>query len=186
MKYASAPADAIARASAIDGWMSETELLWLASRAREAKVIVEVGSYKGRSTRALADNCPGVVYAVDPWDGIYVFDSGRECPIETRQWEVFARNMVDHLDLGKVVALKHQFKDALAVLPTGVDLVFLDGDHRYESVVQDIAWGSGLLRPGGILSGHDYAHAEWPGVKRAVDLAFSDTQVVDSIWWRVQ
>jgi predicted O-methyltransferase YrrM len=53
----------IARALATDGWMSEAELFWLATQAQQHRRIVELGSFLGRSTRALADHTPGIVYA---------------------------------------------------------------------------------------------------------------------------
>jgi len=64
------------------------------------------------------------------------------------------------------------------------DLIFIDGDHRYCGVTADIPAALLLLKPGGVLCGHDYTNAEWPGVKRAVDEAFGGAhQLVDSIWW---
>jgi len=51
-----------------------------------------------------------------------------------------------------------------------MDLVFLDGDHSYEGVCDDIrAWQS-KVKPGGYLGGHDYENPDFPfpGVKRAV------------------
>src|SRR5947199_8512111 len=59
----------ISKALSIQGWMSEPELNWLAETAQTAKVIVEVGSHVGRSTRALADNTQGTLIAVDDWYG---------------------------------------------------------------------------------------------------------------------
>jgi hypothetical protein len=59
----------LANALAIDGWMSEREVAWLAHMAAQHHRIVELGSWKGRSTRALGDNTPGTVWAVDTWAG---------------------------------------------------------------------------------------------------------------------
>ena len=48
-----------------------------------------------------------------------------------------------------------------------LDLVFIDGDHSFEAVRDDLdAWWP-TLRPGGTLAGHDYAIYS-PGVVRAV------------------
>ena len=49
------------------------------------------------------------------------------------------------------------------------DLVYLDANHHYEFVKQDlIAWWS-KVRPGGFLLGDDYMTYGWPGVTRAVN-----------------
>ncbi len=60
---------------------------------------------------------------------------------------------------------------AAAKTPDGLDFVFIDADHSYEGCRKDIEAWSKKLRPGGLLSGHDYDNVEFPqwGVKRAVD-----------------
>ena len=50
-----------------------------------------------------------------------------------------------------------------------MDLIFIDGDHAYEGVNDDIALWTPKLRDGGILSGHDYDDSLHPGVVRAVN-----------------
>lgn len=56
-----------------------------------------------------------------------------------------------------------------------LDLVFLDGDHRYRSVVEDIDSWSRHLRPGGLIVFHD--HGAFDGVTRAVDERFPDRKL---------
>ncbi len=70
------------------------------------------------------------------------------------------------------------------------DLVFIDAEHSYEGVKQDIQLWSPLLRSGGILCGHDY-HGEYgaryPGVKEAVDELLGEDnieQLPDCVWLR--
>lgn len=181
----------ITRARAITGWMDGKELRWLARTARSCQIIVEVGSYQGRSTRALADHCAGVVYAVDPWDGGYVNDDGTQAKwIDTQGAAArFRANLADHLATGRVVAIPGTLEQAMSRLEAlGVagraDLVFIDADHRYEPVMADIVLADRLVRPGGIVAGHDFGHPTWPGVKRAVDECFgADVQLCRMIWW---
>ena len=48
-----------------------------------------------------------------------------------------------------------------------LDLVFIDGDHSYDAVVDDIEAWEPKVRPGGVLGGHDFA-VNFEGVIRAV------------------
>ncbi len=165
----------IKKALEITGWMSEEELTWLAKRAKECKIIVEFGCFMGRSTRALADNTDGIIYAVDPWNGNY------QGNINTYVLPEFKKNLSDHIESGKVIPVRNfsvnfELKDK-------VDLVFIDGDHSYKGVINDLKKGIDLLRIDGILCGHDYANPVIPEVKKAINDSLLLEGVVDTIWW---
>lgn len=53
-----------------------------------------------------------------------------------------------------------------------VDFLFIDADHSYEAVKQDIAFYAPFLKKGGIIAGHDYSLPA-TGVKQAVDEAMT-------------
>lgn len=173
------------KAVTIKGWMSHTELEFLANNAKLASTIVEFGCYLGRSTRALADNTDGIVYAVDPWDGVYYKDDGKPTPLFHKDNYIeFIHNLKDHITTGKVLV----YKDYSYFFPLLIhaDFVFIDGDHRYQQVYDDIMRGIYLLRysPLELIAGHDYGHKDWPGVKDAVDEVFGPhVKVVDTIWY---
>lgn len=170
--------------------MSEEELRWLAERAQSSNAIVEVGSFRGRSARALADHTRGVVWCVDPWDGVYLRDDGAvHTKINTAVYPEFCANLRDHIDVGRVVPVRAKSLDAetlellIDAVGEGADLVFLDGDHRRSVVREEIDTYRSLVKAGGILAGHDYTHGDWPGVKEAVDEAFEQVSLCGSIWW---
>lgn len=180
----------ISKALALPGWMTERELVWLATKARNRKFIVEFGSYLGRSTRAMADNCSGIIYAVDPWDGKYQTDDGIELmDINTYVMPYFVNNLRDHIEVSdqarwtcRVIPVRsYSFNFKLSHI---VDMVFIDGDHCYETVVKDIEHALELIGKKGLICGHDYDHPIWPGVKKAVDEAFGETEREDSIWFK--
>ena len=168
------------KALAITGWMSPVELKWLAHVAVNSKNILEIGSYKGRSTRVLCDNTFGTVTAVDPWNGPYIKDNGSILFDQAKSWPEFERNLKDAKNLRIV---KDYFSGFLKDNNETFDFIFIDGDHRYESVLRDIAKGMEILRPKGILAGHDYTHKDWPGVRKAVDEVLPERCIVDSIWF---
>lgn len=75
--------------------------------------------------------------------------------------------------------------DAAQMVGDGsLDFVFIDADHSYESVKEDIQHWAPKVRPGGWIGGHDY-NKKWPGVIRAVDEAYGarvKTYQPGSIW----
>lgn len=54
------------------------------------------------------------------------------------------------------------------IMDGSLDAVFIDADHSYEAVTQDLYFWWGKLRLGGWLLGDDYASC-WPGTTQAVD-----------------
>jgi predicted O-methyltransferase YrrM len=54
------------------------------------------------------------------------------------------------------------------------DVIYIDGDHEYECVLQDIKNAEILLKPGGIMILDDYQEVVWHGVKQAVDEWITD------------
>ena len=67
--------------------------------------------------------------------------------------------------------IKKWSMDALKDIKDGfLDFVFIDADHRYESVTADIAGWSKKVKKGGIVSGHDYSvRSEYVQVHEAVN-----------------
>src|SRR5215467_1503928 len=172
----------ISKALTIGGWMTEKELTWLASMANKHQYIVEFGVLYGRSCRALADNLPvnGKVWAVDPWAGDYYSEEGNPIGITTYVMPHFIHNLSDKIREGKVEPVR-EFSYRFS-LPHKVDMVFIDGDHRYETVVKDIKKALELVKDGGLICDHDYNHPNWPGVKNAVDIWFDSIKLEDTIW----
>lgn len=175
----------IEKALSINGWMSIQELTWLATQASRVKKIVEFGSFQGRSTRALADNIlpNGTIWAVDPWNGDYFTEEGDSLrAVNTYVMPQFCENLREHIKVGTVIPVRgYSFG---FTLPIKVDMVFIDGDHRYESVKRDIKKALELLKPDGLICGHDYGHPLWTGVTKAVDELIIIDGLEDTIWFK--
>ena len=157
----------IDRAKKIEGFMTELELTWLAKEASNHKCIVEIGSYLGRSTVALAENTEGQVYAFDNWKGI----QESHLPVDTREnlYNVFMQNVNGLMESGKVIPWIIDHKDVgefvISKLRITPDMVFIDGCHEYEKVKRDIEMALTYVSKDGIICGHD---ANWGGVNKSV------------------
>ena len=61
-----------------------------------------------------------------------------------------------------------------------IDFVFIDGDHSYESVKNDINCWTPIVQEDGLIMGHDY---NWGDVARAVGESFTEVWLwPDNIW----
>lgn len=157
-----------------EGWMGKHSRKWLRDQARRAERIIEVGVWKGRSTLVLARATRGTVWAVDTWAGTPddAEQHERLYAAEVESGDVYAefrRNLNPHIRAGKVVPVRMDSQVAARHLlmkhGQTFDFVFIDADHSYEGAMGDIEAYRPLIRPGGIMAGHDY---HWPGVERAV------------------
>jgi len=182
----------VERALKVPGFTHRPALEWLAEQASEHKVIVEIGSYCGRSTRAMADNTEGIIYAIDDWKGVRKDFWGKPLAPDLQEQGrnssgIFAANLEDLLLTTKVVAItaNHGAIDTFPFFANfGLpDMVFIDGDHDYENVHRDISIWMKKLAPGGLLCGDDYS---WPGVKQAVSELVPNAVAVEGteLWYR--
>ncbi len=167
--------------------------------------MLEIGSWCGDSTIVLgqvARNNNGRLFCVDWWKGSPETDLAN-CAQQRDVFEVFWRRMKREGLTDTVVPIRTSSDVAAQVLrQRRFDLVFIDGDHRYEQVRRDIANYGPMLKPGGILCGHDcegwvqeydndllrtgkdcdYYQNLHCGVILAVGEAFEDVSINCAIW----
>jgi len=115
-------------------------LLLNLAAGRKAQRILEVGTYRARTTYALQINCPSA--KIVSYD-IQVLDS------EYRRLLCRQSN----------VSLRHasflESRDTL-ILEDKYDFIFIDGSHQFEHVIEDSMLALELVAPGGIILWHDY------------------------------
>ena len=161
-------------------------------RDRPHAVGAEIGVKEGRTSAVLLKRLPGLrkLYCVDPWRYYAEYDSdraGRKIPwpnqrLLDRAYGEFLRRIEPFRE--RVVVLREFSRDAARLVPdASLDFAFIDANHAYEFVREDIALWWPKVKPGGLLAGHDYGrwdHA-W-GVRRAVDEAFGDRVRTGPAW----
>lgn len=179
------------KAKLCDGFMCDPELEWLAQRAKESKLVIEVGSWHGKSTRALGDNTTGKIIAVDHWNGseaeVNTHHASARLLAGDHAYDEFLRNNLDLVMNGTILPLRMTSSNAAKLLfDKGVqaDTVFIDAGHTYKEVVEDIKVWLPLVKEGGMLCGHDYIQVDFMEVYEAVNDTLSNIENIPntSIW----
>jgi cephalosporin hydroxylase len=152
----------------VEGWLPEIEAIELYELGKSLPynrpVIVEIGSWMGRSAvvfaKSIKDKFSGCVYCIDPFDG-----SGDDISV------LSFRNILNNLDM----TLKEKFINNINSCKVGkyirvlegysynvvkdwhenIDLLFIDGDHSYESVKKDYLLWDRFVKVGGYIVFHD-------------------------------
>lgn len=121
---------------------------------------VEIGVNKGDFLFAMVGYCKQVVwFGVDPYTVYKTFSDLVVLPEENEfneMFETLSKKIDTHPDRDRIKLIRKKSIDALNDVSKNVDLVYIDGNHSYESVLEDIEVWEPKVRVGGIIAGHDY------------------------------
>jgi hypothetical protein len=143
---------------------------------------MEIGVHVGDYSQQLLDSlAPRELHLVDPWelstDPAYAqawyggAAKGGAAEMDARFAGV-TRRFAREIAAGIVTVHRSYSSDALAGFPDGhFDWIYIDGNHTYEFVRQDLLLSERKIKPGGLIAGDDYGNPGWweDGVTRAVD-----------------
>lgn len=197
IRLKNAEIEALTTASKVGGWLSDkeaSELFRIASWVPEENAVCcELGSWLGKSSVILGNAIKykknPKLYCIDPFDLLANEPWHKECfqeqagPTDLTRKQVVA-NMVKSNGLDSVVELVEDFSENyINKFDQAIDLLFIDADHAYESVIRDYNNWAPLVKSGGFIAFHDY-HSQGgahEGPRRAVNEA-----VVNNDEWPTQ
>ena len=119
------------------------------------KVGVEIGVYMADYTRHIAQS--GLeIYGVDPWKIYRDFGSTKGQERQERIYQI-TKKRLDPYPNAHIIR-KTSMEAVKDFAPNSIDFVYIDGNHLFRHVADDIYEWAIRVRPGGIISGHDYAY----------------------------
>jgi hypothetical protein len=150
------------------------------------KIGVEVGVNEGANIFEIAkNNTKSKIYGVDPYR-------------IQRENSLYEKNISqEYTDKSLNIIKRKTLKEALKypnleiIVDTSenaskqfdresIDFVFIDGDHSYGSVKNDIKCWEPIVKENGLIMGHDY---NWGDVARAVGEIFTEVWILsDNVW----
>jgi predicted O-methyltransferase YrrM len=168
----------------LQGWRSDSYVLTDAIERVRPSLILEIGTWKGRSAINMAKRCKALglsteIVCIDTWLGNKEhwlrkdadhYDSLRIKHGYPGFYWTFLRNVVDSGVEDVITPLPVPSDTAYYILSSMkvvADLIYIDGAHEYEAVTRDLQQYWELLSDDGLLIGDDYVG--WDGVTRAAN-----------------
>jgi len=153
---------------------------------------VEIGIFRGVNAHAILSFLPiKMFYLIDPY---LEYDEYVESWIPDHSQSDFNNDYVMAKKRlrkfkDKITFIKMKSEEAITQIPDGLDFIYVDGNHKYEYVKQDLELYWPKLREGGVLGGDNF-EVEFQGIPRAV-LEFVDKMNlklygVDKDWWIIK
>lgn len=149
----------------MSGSMPESQVEALLRAIGRNKTVVEIGCYRGRTTKRIAQ-ADNVVFAIDPLVGGIGDGSGTDRELSHNNDVV--EELLKNIEGLQVKWIRKTSAEALAEWDKPINVVLIDGEHSYKAVKHDLQWARRLSR-GGLLAAHDYGNKRYPGVRRAID-----------------
>jgi uncharacterized Rossmann fold enzyme len=158
----------------------------------------EIGVFTGSLSRLLLDRPDVHLTMIDSWAGDgkdYIGDSGdwhsRLSQAQQDGYRKSAESVAAEFG-ARARVMPMSSNEAVHFVPdASLDFVFIDADHSYEGCKRDIEMWSRKVKPGGLLSGHDYGNKDFEdfGVTRAVDEFAANGHKIDlgdNFTWFIQ
>ena len=153
----------------VRGWLgNKDQARWMWCEAARARHVIELGSFCGKSAILMGNamkangNTQGQIWCVDTFQARNeeLADEDTEAEFRANLWHAGLDDIV------KVVRGDTKDPELLRVVPPCASLLYIDADHRYEAVLEDVRlWHKHVAATDGQVLFHDY---DWPDVKRAI------------------
>jgi len=162
------------------GWYINGDAMESLIRNKNAKVVIELGSWLGASTRHIASSLPedGIVYAVDHWLGSpdHSIFSPDYCPelyeVLPVLYEQFLSNIIHSKLTDKIIPVRNSTLEAVNYFyENGIkpDIIYVDASHDEDSVYNDLVAYYPLVKGHGTICGDDWGWGEGFPVMKAVE-----------------
>jgi len=121
----------------------------------------EIGTFKGEFAKEILQNWSGTLYMIDVWRplGEEYLDSSNHAAHSTSYSETMG-NISGYEDRGVMIRATSEVAADMFDRES-LDFVYIDANHAYDFIVQDIKLWYPKVKSGGYLCGHDYINVDW-------------------------
>lgn len=134
----------------------------------------EIGVWKGEFSQLIFEHInPKMLYLVDPWKFIKEHEGswhGGGIAMNQEDMDKIYSNVYDMFKEKNNVHILRIFSNELEsfIKPNCLDWTYIDGNHRYEAVLNDLNTSFNLVKKGGLITGDDFE------MNNDIDLALTE------------
>lgn len=145
----------------IQGWLTPSEALglrYIASKLNKNSRVLEIGSWKGKSTYCIAHGLiDGTILCIDPFNADGELQSKSSYEKEKGEEDLLTQfnNNVKGFNNIQITPYKGYSQDFVGKVKD-VDFLFIDGDHSQVGCKFDFDHFEDVVKPGGYIAFHDY------------------------------
>ena len=143
------------------------------SLLKKGAICAEVGVWAGDFSAVILEKQPAELHLIDPWASQQEYE-GRFYSVNQEEMDVLFQEVQEKFAPRPEVTIHRDFSTKVSFPKEYFDWVYIDGNHDYEFVLNDLRHYYPLVKKGGFLCGDDYGWDDASprtqgGPKRAVD-----------------
>jgi hypothetical protein len=122
----------------------------------------EIGTFKGEFSKEILRHWNGKLYMIDVWRDLSeeYQDSTNHKHYDINLYDETVKNINEFGD--RAIMIRTTSESASQIFcDSSLDFVYIDANHSYEFVKQDIELWYPKIKSGGFLLGHDYLDIDW-------------------------
>lgn len=135
---------------------------------------LEIGVFQGANLFNVAETYgthpQSELHGIDPWRNYEEYNEYRENGTQDRNYRVFMELLNRKTYRDKITVHRGFSNEIVPEFDDGYfDVIYIDGNHHYAAVLEDLVLCYRKLRPGGIMICDDYGWDGESGPKRAIE-----------------
>ena len=160
---------------------------WVLKNIASGSVGAEVGVYRGEFAKEIISKCsPYRLHLIDPWEYVKDYENSWYGGGQMSQkkmdekYDFVIDRFKEKIENGEVVVHRKRSNEAAEEFDDEYfDWVYIDGNHMYEFVIEDLKLFWPKVKEKGIIMGDDYGREGWwnNGVTKAVDEFVSNRDI---------
>ncbi len=142
-------------------------------------ICAEIGCWKGDFSKLILDICqPARLHLIDPYKHVDEYEDSWYGGAKISQGDLdkihtsVVNRFWEFIDRGQVICNRRDSSEAAkSFVDCYFDWIYIDGDHTYSAVLEDLNKYLPKVKAGGYICGDDYGVRGWwdDGVKKAFD-----------------